>query len=129
MKYYKFKWDMTEQRFCRLKTDIEIDNEEGCYGNVYIGNYCIDIMLNSDYVYLNFFRIGVDSGYGYTGKNQTPYDFEDKLCCSFRNDDVLKLSFEDFKHESEHLIIKEFIGCKEKDFLEKEVYCPVADWT
>lgn len=134
MNEYKFKWDMTEERFKNLKTAIKTQNDtEGCYGNVYIGNYCIDIAFVYDSVNLDFYHIGIASGYGYTKGRQTPYDFEEGPGWDLKTIDFLKLSFDDFKSKSEEMIIEEFkLDVKrfcDEHFLEKEVFCELADWS
>ena len=130
----KFKWTMTEEQFCRMKNTIsktKISNE-GCFGNVYFGNYCVDIVLNeyeqSRYVNLDFYHIGVDSGYGYTKGKGTPYDFEDNINEFFFAKDVVKLNLEDFKKQAEKKIVERTTSKFSKDYLEKEVSCPLADW-
>ena len=134
MNEYKFKWDMTEKQFDKLKIAIRnLKDSDGCYGNIYIGNYCIDITLCSDYINLDFYHIGIDSGYGYTKRKQTPYDFEDGINVGIKPTNILELSFNNFKLKLEQMIIKEFNSdikrfC-DKQFLEKEVFCELADWS
>lgn len=131
MDKYNFKWDLSVEEFNELKKAIKAQSDtKGFYGRVCIGKYCIEINFDLSYVNLEFYHLGIDSGYGYTKEKHTPYDYEEGTC--FEADEVLNLSFNDFKQEAEQRIVGEFLlGAKRNaaNYLKEEVLCNLADWS
>ena len=104
----KFKWNMTEAEWKRMIDEHinRIDNSENCYGSVYVGKLCIEFIHTKDEsdwdLYTNVYEIGKDTGYGYTNKNNIPYDLTDAgLTVPIRCK-----TFESFKEKVEEKIKK-----------------------
>ncbi len=139
MNKYKFKWNMTEKQFGRMKDTLAKNcfDTKNVYGHCLIGKYDIELVFEQQAeiepkILLNFYHLGVDSGYGYTESGQ-PYDYEDGTSISYES--IKDLSFEDFKKKTETEIIKFFLHISvlearklNEQFLKKEVTCALADW-
>lgn len=130
-----FKWEMDETGFQRLKDDMDTGTEDVMYGKVLFGNYSCEICLYCDYIGLNLYHIGVDSGYGYTRGRGTPYDYEDGP--TMDRQETASLDFDAFKKAVEQKLNDTFFpqetqhdgrGWLNRSFIEKEVLCPLADW-
>ena len=137
MGVYIFKWNLSEKEFARLKKFAGHRGFGGeCYGNIYVGNYCIDVVLDWQeledaepyrIVSLDYYRIGVD-GYSYTRGRQTPYTYEDRRRAVLPLEKLMEMNYDQFKDWAEDSVKKEF-STEGQDFLQKEVFCPMADWT
>lgn len=139
MNNYKFKWAMTDEQFSRMKDALAKNcfDAKNVYGHCLIGKYDIELVFEQQAeiepkILLNFYHLGVDSGYGYTKSGQ-PYDYEDGTSISSKS--IKGLSFERFKKKAETEIIKFFLHkdvqeCRKMNewYLKKEVVCALADW-
>ena len=103
------KWFLEEKEYEKYKKyQHEYDYEdqdgsgEGEYiGSVRVGNLCFDILSWGNHLWFDLYVGGVDSGYGYSDKENFkdyPYDYADEI--SFRWDkDVSDTSLEEFQKE------------------------------
>jgi len=115
----KFNWnELTERNYTNDKEKLRelVDNY---IGFIRIGEICVDVLIKyyydgyDDDVFelaysYDFYVANEDTGYGYKGDTQMPYDYVDGT-------DLfdLSLSYDEFVKESERLI-KEFIESNDR---------------
>ena len=130
-----FKWEMEEGGFLRLREAVKAGEEDNLFGKVLFGNYSAEICPYAEYIGINLYHLGVDTGYGYTRGKGTPYDYEDGPV--IKTEEFLNLpDFSSFKKAVEEKICEEFFhtdgqgkGWLSRSFIDKEVKCPLADWS
>lgn len=100
MNNYRFKWNMAEEQFSRMKDTLSKNcfDANNVYGHCLIGKYDIEFVFEHEAeippkILLNFYHLGINSGYGYTKSGQ-PYDYEDGTSISYES--IKDLSFESF---------------------------------
>lgn len=133
---HQFKWSMEAEEFDRLRSVSTAATEEERYnvysgndyfGAVYVGDLCCEFMHTFDrecwFPFVNIYALGIDDGYGYTKKNQTPYTLLD---WDFSPRNIVSLSFEDFKAEFEKQFSEELEKHPEDNKLATR---PLGDWT
>ena len=131
-----FRWEMEESDFLRLREAVKAREEDNMYGKVLFGKYSAEICPYAEYIGINLYHLGVDSGYGYTKGKGTPYDYEEGPTLGLN--EPLTLDLKDFKKVVEQRICDTFFptefrngerGWLPRTFIDSEVKCPLADWT
>lgn len=121
-----FEWDMfSEDRYNEMKKELPNDY----VGAVYIGDISIDILYDTtdNMLMFDFYVLGEDTGYGYTLKSDTPYDYADGI--GLKLDVFTNMSYEEFRLYVEPLFVEHI--CKYdngKYSLLEHAKKPVARW-
>ena len=101
----KIKWYLKEEEYEKYRKhqhEYEDGDGYGDYiGSARVGNLCFDIINWGNHLWFDLYVGGVDTGYGYSCKEEYkdyPYDYADS--CSFIwDDDVKDTSLEEFQKE------------------------------
>lgn len=120
----KLVWNVNEVDYNRYRKhqheysdeDIQNGNAEGTYiGAVRVGNLCFDILNWGNHLWFDLYVGGVDTGYGYSLKEEYkdyPYDYADS--CSFKFDEIVSdVNFEEFQKLLNEYIEKQLESLQE----------------
>lgn len=127
MKKFEFNWSkFTEENYKKLiKEYVEIPYSLDCFGHVYVGDICIELIVDTylnnenmlrDGLMFNFYVAHEDTGYGY--KNEYGYDHmyeNDGMPYDFADGDMMDIpygvSYEKFKKMAEEKFTRYIVGC------------------
>ena len=96
--FWKFSREEYKAYLEKLNT---MDCDSDYLGSVYIGDICIDFVCHAEFIeqlYLDFYVLHENTGYGYT-KNNIPYDYAEGIII----DTPYNLSYDQFKEKVERL--------------------------
>ena len=134
VKWFLNENDYEDYRKNQKKPENTGDCEGEYIGSARIGNLCFDILNYGNHLWFDLYVGGVDSGYGYSIKDEYknyPYDFADSISFKYE-DDVSNIPLDDFKNKissfiEEHLNKLKTYECKGQtiDLLSKANECLV----
>ncbi len=120
----KFKWNLTEQDFEKVKRlkKREVNYYGDCIGNVRTGELCFDIISRNETPQILDWDLYLGGVEGYAETNDGyPYDH---ICGGGIEKNIEELTFDEFKEIMESIFTK----CIKEENLDDKANMPLHEW-